>query len=175
MKLIIDLETTGLHHRSAGIVEIAAVAVRDGAIHAEWSSLCYPGYAYVCEPCHWHVLTKVSGISPALLLDAPTLEEAGELFAAWAAGVMADGPLPATSYNRAFDQPFARAHLPRVEERLDWQGCLMLRAQKALGLSKWPSLSRACELLGIARDGEHRALADARCAARLAIALEGRG
>jgi DNA polymerase III epsilon subunit-like protein len=174
--ICLDLETCGLDPRRDGLVEIAGVAIQDGAIVAEYSTLCWPGYEFIKEPSHWHVLRNVSRIEPAELLTAPTLEEAGDALLVWGMQTLGELPLAVTSYNRQFDAPFVQLHLPRVHERLSWRECLMLKATAALNRGgRWLSLARACEALGIARDGEHRALADCRAAAAVYLALEGRG
>ncbi len=57
---------------------------------------------------------------------------------------------------------------PRDCSMDDWGECLMLAAQKDMGVGKWPKLSEACEHydIPIPKD-QHRALADARVAAQV--------
>lgn len=172
--LILDAETSGLSPHTAGIVELAAVAIQDGAVVSEWSSLAWPGFPFIKEPTHHEVLARVSGISPALLLDAPDLEEVGRAFLNWGMKALGELPLPVTSYNRAFDEPFVKAHLPYVQARLRWGECLMLRAMRHLAVSRWTSLARTCELLGIEQGEAHRALSDARAGGQIWLALEER-
>jgi DNA polymerase III epsilon subunit-like protein len=170
--LIVDLETTSLSPTTGGVVEIGACLIADGAVAATWESLCWPGYDRISQPCHWGVLAKCSGISPALLLDAPEVGVALSHLAVWATKEMGSGaPVHVTSYNVAFDRPFIEA-APWYPMWWKWSDCLMLRAQRHLGLTRWPSLDRACQLLGVEREGSHRALADARAAAGVLLALE---
>lgn len=169
----LDLETTGFKPHSAGIVEIGAVLVRDGVIVGEgFSTLAWPGYEMVSGDGHWKALEK-NQVPLDQLKDAPRVADAMEQLARWL-DVGDGGRVAVTSFNVAFDRPFLEAAAPWACELLDWQECLMQRAQRHLGLARSPSLARACEMLGIARDGEHRALADAQAAARIWLALEGR-
>lgn len=173
----LDLETTGLDPATAGIVEIGCVAIRDGAILAEWSALCWPGLDRINRSEHHDVLERTSGISPALVMDAP--EAADVVFALrdWALSLSPVLPIPVTSYNAPFDRAFLEAALPVY--CWDWRECIMARCRNALGSpyrgSYGPALWWACQHLGIHQNGAHRALEDARCAAQVWLALEGRG
>jgi DNA polymerase III subunit epsilon len=168
--LILDCETSGFDPRTCGIVEIGAVFVEGDRIADEsYSSLCWPGLSYLREDSHWKALT-VSGINPALLLPAPeTAEVLRDLFT-WA--MHTAGEVEVTSYNVKFDRAFIEAAYPQP---VAWGECLMQRARSHLRLPRNPSLARACQAFGIAREGEHRALADARSAAQVMLAMEGRG
>jgi DNA polymerase III subunit epsilon len=167
--IVLDLETTGFSARSAGIVEIGAVFVEGDRIADEsYSSLCWPGMFCLREDSHWKALT-VSGINPALLLDAPETAEVLRDLLTWA--MHTAGEVEVTSYNVKFDRAFIEAAYPQP---VAWGECLMQRARSHLRLPRNPSLAAACEAFGIAREGEHRALCDARSAAALYLAMEGK-
>ena len=169
--LCLDLETSGLQAASAGIVEVGACLIEGGCIVESWSSLCWPGYAMLNSPGHWKALS-ISGINPALLLDAPPVEEALAAMAGW---FSASAPFAVTSYNAAFDRGFIEAAAPWAAEHFDWSECLMHRARQYLGLPRSPRLGAACQALGVAHEERHRALGDALAAAGIAIELDRRG
>ena len=65
----VDLETTSKDIRTAGIVEVAAVRVRDGNAVEEFHALVNPGMPIPPES------TKVHRITDAMVADAPTFED----------------------------------------------------------------------------------------------------
>jgi DNA polymerase III epsilon subunit-like protein len=178
--IVLDTETTGLDPATCGVVEFAAVVIQEGRIAGGFRHYVWPGYDRICRPKHWDVLRVVSGISPARLLDAPELAEVLRLFT----GAMEQrfglaAPFPVTSYNVPFDRSFLEAARPAFPPGyLMWQPCLMARCRQRLRAEAGyygtygPSLSRACEWLGLSGRGDHRALGDAWRAAEIAIALE---
>jgi DNA polymerase III epsilon subunit-like protein len=175
---VIDCETTGLDYQTAGVVEIGAVAIKDGAVVAEFSSYCWPGYGRIRTADHQRAL-EISGISPAKLLDAPEAFDAVASLLRWAQTQGADVPVCVTSYNVAFDRPFFEAAFSEAAPVFEWCPCVMLACRNALGSHYrgryGPSLARACDWLGIPQNDAHRALEDARCAAEVWLALERRG
>lgn len=65
---VLDLETTGLGEQDR-ICEIAIVMMREGAVVEAWSSLVNPGIPIPPEA------TAVHGITDAMVLDAPTIQQ----------------------------------------------------------------------------------------------------
>jgi DNA polymerase-3 subunit epsilon len=78
--VVVDLETTGGSPVDAGITEIGAVKVRGGEVVGEFQTLVQPG---VPVPAFIAVLT---GITDAMLVDAPRLGAAVPAFLEFAAG-----------------------------------------------------------------------------------------
>ena len=93
--LALDTETTGmspaLGHR---LVEVARVAIVNGALGDEWSSLVDPGRPIPADA------TRVHGISDDMVAGAPKAAEAGRLLRA------ACADLPLVFHNASFDLPF---------------------------------------------------------------------
>jgi DNA polymerase III epsilon subunit-like protein len=201
---VVDLETSGFEPESAGVVELAAVAVRDGALVGEFSSLVYPGAEFLCTDKQLESLS-ISGITVEELEAARDrgctpervrarfrlwmLERAleGQWAGTWPGTLSGLGPHRITSYNLPFDSKFLRAEPWRLDvtegfPAVEWAPCVMQRATDAMGAAgllqknryhgwRWPKLSAACDHYHIPLDGAHRALADARAAANLAIRL----
>lgn len=170
--VVVDLETTGLPKEPlAQACEIGAVLLsRRGRVMAEMGALvsapAFPG----CE----EAMAK-NGI------EWDDLEEATTMPFALLQLVALAGSLPGTrmtSFHVAFDQEF----LARAGFRWVWGHCLMREATWMLAADQdrlpWQpdiprraSLVRACEALGVEHDGGHRALPNARTAARLAVRM----
>ena len=173
---VIDLETTGVVPATAGIIEIGCVAVQSGAIVGEFSSLVWPGREFL-GPKNREVLA-VSGITVEEVLDAWPLREVRYELRRWVDGIGAAVPYRVTSYNVAFDAAF----LPEpfwTRNRDDagggvWSECVMKCAARDLAGKSRLSLANACAILGIEQEDAHRALPDARAAAAVWLALEGR-
>lgn len=185
--VVLDTETTGLEPGAAAIVEIAAVAVRDGQIVDRFSTLVWPGREFLQRE-HRHVLDTISGINVLDLLDTavPDATGAEALLQEWAARAT-EGQIRVTSFNVWFDRKFLQTDPWSLdlwsEPGITWAPCLMLAAMEPMGKAgalqrhwrggwKWPSLAEACAHFGIERQNAHRALGDAEAAARIAIALQ---
>lgn len=181
---VVDTETTGLEPEDGAIVELAAVAVVGGEVVSEFASLVWPGREYL-QARHQETLA-ISGIGLPDLIDmgaAPPAETVCARWAQWMAIVQGDaGPYRMTAYNAEFESRFLRAP-PWAGVPFDWQGCVMRHCTERMGAARalekrrdgqwrWPKLIAACDHFGIELDGAHRALADARAAARLALYLD---
>jgi len=162
--LAVDTETTGYSpadgHR---LIEVARVAIVDGALGEEWSTLVNPGRPIPAEA------TRVHGITEAMVASAPRAAEAGRQLRA------ACGDLPLVFHNAAFDLPFllhffreagAPALLNPVVDTLGLARGLFGPGSKSLG-----ALAARLNLPG---EAAHRALGDTRTTARLFIELAGR-
>lgn len=178
--IVLDTETTGLSPDDAGIVDLAAAAVRDGEIVSRFETLVWPGRRFL-QARHRDVLARVSGINALDLLNEAVPDYAGtrDLFHEWMIGVEDAYGLASvlTSFN--VDGRKFVAELP-----LDWPwaSCLMLAAmqpmgdagalyRRADGSAKWPSLREACRYFNVPFVETHRAASDALAAAHIAIAL----
>jgi len=149
---VIDVETTGLSPwRNDRIVEIAVVAMSpDGRIRTEYETLVNPNRDL--GP------SRIHHISAADVLHAPTFAEvAGDVLELLAGANIIAG------HNVSFDKNFIVKEYERlgiaIPEFPHLCTCQMFGRN---------SLARCCDELGVVVDGlPHRALSDARAAARL--------
>lgn len=162
--LAVDTETTGMSpadgHR---LVEVARVAVVDGVLGEEWSTLIDPGRAIPPDA------TRVHGISDAMVAGALRSPEAGRLLRA------ACADLPLVFHNAPFDLPFL-LHLfreagapPLLNPIVDTLG--LARGLFGTGSN---SLGALAARLKLPAETAHRALGDTRTTARLFVELAGR-
>lgn len=151
--VVVDTETTGVY-ASDRVVEVAIVTVAlTGEVVDEWHSLI--------DPERDVGPTWLHGISPSMLIGAPTFEDVAGAIAAR----LQDAVLVA--HNVAFDARMLQAEYRRLGVEVDLQGGLCtLRATRC-------KLYVACERYGIPLDGAHRALSDARATAQLMAHVAG--
>jgi len=162
--LAVDTETTGMSpvegHR---LVEVARVAIVDGVLGEEWSSLVDPGRAIPADAA------RVHGISDAMVAGAPRAPEVGRLLRA------ACADLPLVFHNAPFDLPF----LLRLFREAG-APALLNPIIDTLGLSRGlfgpgsKSLGALAAKLSLPAETAHRALGDTRTTARLFVELAGR-
>lgn len=162
--LAVDTETTGMSpadgHR---VVEVARVAIVDGALGEEWSTLVDPGRPIPADAA------RVHGIADAMVKGAPKAAEAGRLLRE------ACGDLPLVFHNSSFDLPFllqlfrdagAPALLNPIIDTLGLARGLFATGSHSLGA--------LAERLGLPAETPHRALGDTRTTARLFVDLAAR-
>jgi DNA polymerase-3 subunit epsilon len=162
--LAVDTETTGMSpadgHR---LVEVARVAVVDGALAEEWSTLIDPGRPIPPDA------TRVHGISDAMVAGAPTAATAGRLLR------QACGDLPLVFHNAPFDLPFLiqlfreAGAAPLLNPIVDTLG--LARGLFGTGSN---ALGALASRLKLPVETAHRALGDTRTTARLFVELAGR-
>jgi len=142
---------------------VARVAIVNGALGEEWSSLVDPGRPIPADA------TRVHGISDAMVAGAPKSAETGRLLRA------ACADLPLVFHNASFDLPFL-LHLFREAGA----PALLNPIIDTLGLSRGlfgpgsKSLGALAARLNLPAETAHRALGDTRTTARLFIELAGR-
>lgn len=189
--LVLDLETSGLpRDRWAAPVEIAAVVLEtDGIELAAMDWLCFPVQGL---PPEANRALQINGIPRADVEAAPLGPQV--LLDLWGLWRKTGEPV-VTSFNIDFDRPM----LERAAPGLAWSGalwgpCVMQAACRAMdkadkagepvpglhrwdsGEVKWPKLEEAARWLGVPQfEPAHRALADARTAAAILVALRRRG
>lgn len=162
--LAVDTETTGMSpvqgHR---LIEVARVAIVDGALGEEWATLVNPGRPIPADA------TRVHGITDAMVASAPRTAEAGRLLRA----ACADWPL--VFHNASFDLPFL-LHFFREAGA----PALLNPIIDTLGLARGmfgpgsKSLGTLAAKLNLPAETPHRALGDTRTTARLFVELAGR-
>jgi len=162
--LALDTETTGMSpadgHR---LVEVARVAVVDGALAEEWSTLVAPGRPIPPDA------TRVHGIRDDMVANAPAAAEVGRALRE------ACGDLPLVFHNAPFDLPFL-LHLfheagapPLLNPVVDTLG--LARGLFGTGNN---SLGALAKRLGLPAETAHRALGDTRTTARAFVELAAR-
>lgn len=159
--IALDTETTGMSPADgSALVEVASVALENGAPGAEWSSLVRPGRPIPADA------VRVHGITDAMVADAPEPGAiAGRLRAAC-------GDLPLVLHNAPFDLPFLAALMQRSGEPP-----LVNPIVDTLGLARGlfegggNSLGALAARLGLPAQTAHRALGDARTTAHLFLRL----
>jgi DNA polymerase III epsilon subunit-like protein len=169
--VVIDTETTGLAP-PAQICEIAAVRLEAGKVVAEFSSLVRPTIPIPA------VVTRIHGITDAMVADARSLEEA----ASGLCKVSFDA-IPC-AFNAPFDRRFLHASIqgtdcPAFDPAFPWLDVFVIvsspnidKFQKGPGRLK---LGACCQRHGVEHQSAHRALGDARATAALLWALHVKG
>jgi len=162
---VIDFETTGMGpSQGARATEIACVLVQDGRIVDRYQSLMKTG---VWVP---PFITALTGISNAMLRDAPPAEQVMREVAAFTRGV------PLVAHNAAFDRGFWAAEMAHADLPPDPAhafACTVLLSRRLYPEAPSHKLSALAEWLGLQRDGRaHRAMSDADVTAQLLIRLQ---
>ena len=147
---VVDVESTGLY-RTDRVLEVAVVVLdHSGAVVDEFTSLVDPGRDVGPSWIH--------GVTPSMLSGAL-------VFAEVAAGLAAvlDGAV-VRAHNLPFDRRMLDADFERVCVVVDWGAGV-----DTLSLSG-AQLADACDAAGVALEGAHSALGDARATAGLVMA-----
>lgn len=160
--IVLDTETTGLDVKTARIIEIAAVRLRNSEILDDrFDALVDPGLPI--PPAS----TDIHGIADDDVAEAADFPTVFRAFADWA------GDRVAIGYSIGFDlavlkQEHARADIPWAAPRsLDVRHLLRIVAPQLPD----DSLETAAGWLGLDVVGRHRALGDARITASVLLAL----
>lgn len=152
--VVVDLETTGGSPSECGITEIGAVKVRAGEVLGEFQTFVNPGEPI---PAFISVLT---GITDAMVRDAPRVEPALLAFLEFAAGSVL------VAHNAGFDISFLKAACARADR--DWPRFPVVDtvhlARQLVTRDEAPNhrLGSLAVLFGAATTPDHRALHDAR-------------
>ncbi|MBP2331141.1 DNA polymerase-3 subunit epsilon [Kibdelosporangium banguiense] len=152
--VVFDLETTGGSAEQDAITEIGAVKVCGGEVVGEFATLVDPGRGIPPE------IVAITGITDAMVYQAPTLETVLPAFLEFAAGSVL------VAHNSGFDVGFIKAacqrygyHWPRPAVV-----CTVRLARRVLSREEAPScrLSALATLFRAGTTPIHRALADAK-------------
>jgi len=152
--VVVDLETTGGRSDEDGITEIGAVKVRGGEVIGELATLIDPGRGVPPQ------ITELTGITTAILRDAPPIRTVLPSFLEFAAGAVL------VAHNAPFDMGFLRAACKR--NGMVWPKprvlCTVRLARRVLSKEEAPSvrLSALAALFATETVPTHRALDDAR-------------
>jgi len=155
--VVVDLETTAGAVGAGGIIEIGAVRVADGKLVETFSTLIRPG-----RPIPG-LVAALTGITDAMVADAPPIAEALPLFLAFA------GERVLVAHNAPFDVGHLDAAARAVRGRPLGLPvlCTLRLARRFLPHLRSRSLDAVAAALGIGCAGRHRALPDARIAAEI--------
>ncbi|MEO8103050.1 MAG: exonuclease domain-containing protein, partial [Betaproteobacteria bacterium] len=150
---VIDLETTGVAATCDGITEIGIVRIEGGGVVEEWSSLVNPRMPIPAE------IQALTGITDAMVRDAPTFPQLADDVRARLEGHLF------VAHNARFDygfikNAFRRMGVPFSAEVL----CTVRLSRKLYPQHAQHSLDALIARHGLAVDGRHRALGDARLA-----------
>lgn len=182
--VVLDTETTGLPSAPwARVVELAAVLLDPQGREVDtFATLVRPD---VLDDRALPA-SRIHGITAEMLADAP---HTGQVVADFRAWIGAD--IPVTAFNAAFDRPMVE-RMGLTDLR--WARCVMLRSMELMGPAGalcdadpnhpryepgrpwlWPSLEQARTFFHVEpQEPAHRALSDARVAARVAVEVRRR-
>ncbi|WP_439029228.1 DEDD exonuclease domain-containing protein [Gordonia terrae] len=152
--VVVDLETTGSDPARDRITEIGAVKIRGGEVIGEFATLVDPG-----RPIPPQIVT-LTGITTAMLTDAPRIESVLPSFFEFARGSIL------VAHNARFDMGFLRQNAIRLQ--LPWTFslslCTVTMARRILSRDEAPTvkLSALADLFDVSVRPTHRALDDAR-------------
>lgn len=154
---VVDVETTGTSHGYGDrVTEVAAVIVEDGEIIDGFHSLVNPQ-----RPIPWRI-TTLTGISDAMVAEAPRFEQIAEPLAAVLAG------RTFVAHNAAFDWGFLSMEFERAGCADAMQGtplCTVRLARRLLAHLPRRNLDSVAMHYGVDIESRHRALGDARATA----------
>lgn len=164
--VVVDLETTGGSAENDAITEIGAVKVRAGEVLGELATLVDPKRSLPPQ------IVRLTGITSAMLVDAPPIEQVLPTFLEFARGAVL------VAHNAGFDIGFLKAAARQCG--IDWPQptvlCTVRLARRVLSRDEAPrvSLGALAQLLGASTTPNHRALDDARATVDVLHALIGR-
>ncbi|MBI4566336.1 MAG: 3'-5' exonuclease [Planctomycetes bacterium] len=159
--VILDVETTGLHHQNGDrIVEVGAIKVRGAREIARYHSLVHPGIPIPPEAQRIHRITD------AMILGAPGFTDIARPLRQFLAGTVL------VAQNAAFDVGFLNAefiHAGLGKLAVPALDTVALARRVRPGLSRY-SLDRLADYFRIPLNGRHRSMGD--CEATVQIFQE---
>ncbi|GMA31480.1 DEDD exonuclease domain-containing protein [Litorihabitans aurantiacus] len=164
--VVVDLETTGGSPHADRITEIGAVRVRGGVVLGELGTLVNPGRAIPPQ------ITVLTGITDAMVVDAPGQEDALVTFGEFARGAVL------VAHNARFDVGFLRAGFERMGAT--WPAPPVVDtvalARRVVTRDEAPNhkLGSLARLFAAGVVPDHRALTDARATVDVLHGLLGR-
>ncbi len=147
----VDLETTGGHAARDRIIEAGVVLMENGEVVEEYSTLVNPGTRIP------YAIQQFTGISEAMVADAPTFQAVAEAIESRLAGRLF------VAHNARFDYGFLRNEFRRLGRRFRSPVLCTVRLSRALTpTERGHNLDAVMQRHGIACDARHRALGDAK-------------
>ncbi len=164
--VVVDLETTGGSPATCAITEIGAVKVRGGEVLGEFQTLVNPGGPVPAQ------ITVLTGITTAMVIDAPRITEVLPSFLEFARGAVL------VAHNARFDVGFLKAAASAMD--LAWPSFTVVDtvplARRVVPRDEAPNhkLGTLAGLFHATVTPDHRALSDARATVDVLHALLGR-
>ncbi|TDE88957.1 DEDD exonuclease domain-containing protein [Occultella glacieicola] len=161
--VVVDLETTGGSPAASEITEIGAVKVRGGEVLGEFQTLVNPGVGI--PP----MITVLTGITNAMVIEAPPIAEVLPAFLEFAHGAVL------VAHNARFDVGFLKAAAARMD--LSWPRPQVVDtvalARRVVTRDEAPNhkLGTLAALFHAETTPDHRALSDARATVDVLHAL----
>ncbi len=158
--VVFDLETTGLESATDEIIEFGACKIENGKITETFSSFVKPSKHIPRE------ITELTGITDAMVKDAPTINYVLPDFFKFCAGSTMVG------HNVAFDIGFIYAAARKLGYNFDnpLVDTIEMAHKKLPGLKNY-KLGTVVEALHVVLDNAHRAINDATATAKVFIKL----
>jgi len=153
----VDLETTGTTAATDAITEIGIVRIQTDPCDelslrvSEWSALVNPGIPIPPE------IQALTGITNAMVRDAPSFSQVADKVAAMTADALF------VAHNARFDYGFLKHAFARLQRRFSARVLCTVRLSRRLYPEEpQHNLDSVIARHGLAIDGRHRALGDAR-------------
>lgn len=161
--VVVDVETTGGPGERHRVTEIGAVKVQGGEIVGRFETLLNPGRPIPPE------ITRLTGITPAMVADAPPFADVADEFAAFLEGAIF------VAHNVEFDYGFLSREYGRLGRPFRYPKLCTCAGMRRLYPGQ-PSygLGALCSAFGIELRRHHRAMADAEAAAGLLLLVNER-
>jgi DNA polymerase-3 subunit epsilon len=155
--VVVDLETTGVSPKTAEILEIGAVKIQNGQVVDTFQTLVHP-----LGPIPSGIV-RLTGISPAMVADAPRLEEVFPAFMHFL------GDAVMVAHNLPFDKSFIEAAAQQVLGVVlgNPSLCTLRLARKLLPGVPRKGLDALAERYQLTNSARHRALGDAEVTAEI--------
>jgi len=156
MYTIIDVETTGGSPKNDRITEIAIISFNGERIEESFSTLINP------ERNIPPFITKLTGISDYMLVNAPKFKEVSEkIFYLTANKIF-------VAHNASFDYNFVKEEFNRIGVKFDRKKiCTVQKSRVLIPGKKSYSLGNICSDMNISIENRHRALGDANATVEL--------
>ena len=154
--VVFDIETTGFSSVTNHIIEIGAVKVENGKIVDRFSTYVNPQ-----EPIPYRI-TKLTTITDADVMDAPTIDQVLPEFFAFCEGCVL------VAHNASFDTGFIKENARKLELPYAYTHVDTLAMARVLlpQLAKF-TLDHVAKTVGVSLENHHRAVDDAEATAEI--------
>ena len=154
--VVFDIETTGFSSVTNHIIEIGAVKVENGKIVDRFSTYVNPQ-----EPIPYRI-TKLTTITDADVMDAPTIDQVLPEFFAFCEGCVL------VAHNASFDTGFIKENARKLEMPYAYTHVDTLAMARVLlpQLAKF-TLDHVAKTVGVSLENHHRAVDDAEATAEI--------
>ncbi len=161
--VVVDVETTGGRGERHRVTEIGAVKVCDGQVVDRFQTLLNP--QRIIPPG----ITRLTGITPAMVADAPVFADIAEDFEAFMQGAIF------VAHNVEFDYGFIAREFARLGRPFRYPKlCTCAAMRRFYPGHRSYSLDALCRQYDIALQHHHRAMCDAEAAAELLLLINER-